>query len=413
MIATILLPELSTIINQLNRRGAWVLMPVNGRTANEIVKAIESKGEYTHAIIDIEAIQGNIDAALNVVERLRTTTGIDIIVIAQGHDRAGGIFRDIVACGISPDKILTDNDTLLKRQIQQLLPTNAHPAPDAVGHLSREVALDSAASGALNSNDSVKSQLEHRAPPVESSSPIDKAITPPSQIPRDKARQSMIFKPPILSKYQPTVVAVAGAGARIGATTQAMQMLLYLRSQTRKACVVEMHGRQALEQYIELFDPHDVALVDGSHFRIKGCDIFRDPKSFLRAKKDFEYIILDYGRFEDIADETAFLDKDIRVVVCGVKPWESSLIDAIFEIDDGSVQYIFSFAPMTDQKTIREVMRESSEYTYFASYSPDLFSYSGDDELYAKLFHMDGNNNKQAKPGIIDRVKGVFNSEKR
>ena len=81
MIVTVLTPEITSTIENLNRRGTWQIHAVSGKTISEILKTIENGGTYTHAVVDIEAIHANIDAAIDLIDRLHKTTTAEIIVI--------------------------------------------------------------------------------------------------------------------------------------------------------------------------------------------------------------------------------------------------------------------------------------------------------------------------------------------
>lgn len=374
MIAAILTTETQRLFDQLNRRGHWQHDLVAGKNTHEILRAIEGSDQYNLILVDVDALSNVIDEAIDAIGRIRKTTTADIIVIAQGYEPDGSIVRDILSLGIDKDMVLCENDTLLKRDLLALL-----PAPSAA---------------------------EPTEPPAPELRP-DAPVTPPSQISKADAKQSIIHKPPIKQR-RCMVIALAGAGSRIGTTTQAMQLLLYLRSHDRKAALVEMHGRDVLQQYVSLFSDKDVELISENHFRIRGCDIYNTSQSFLKIKNNYEYIILDYGRFADLNDQTAFLDKDVKIICCGVKPWESSLLDPVFSIDDGSIHYLFSFVPSTDIPEVRDLMADSAGMTHFAEYSPDLFRYCGNDDMYSGILQLRDEPKASGKPSLTDRVKGVF-----
>lgn len=235
---------------------------------------------------------------------------------------------------------------------------------------------------------------------------VDATIVPPSQIERKTAQQNLVFKMPTIPRDNCITIAVTGASPRVGTTTQAVQIMLYLISQQRKACLIEMHNNPCLETYLSALPDSDVEIVDEGHFQIKGFDIYHDPKKYAEAKSKNDFIVLDYGVYGDIADPTSYLDKDIKIVVAGVKPWESQFLEPIFSFDDGSMEYIFSFVPQREQKIVLQQMRDSSNQTFFAPYCPDLLTFCGDDVLYRKVSKLAGDI-VQKKPGFIDRIKGA------
>ena len=77
-------------------------------------------------------------------------------------------------------------------------------------------------------------------------------------------------------------------------------------------------------------------------------------------------------------------EKDIKVLVTGIKPWESELAQ-VFEDDDGSLHYIFSFVPRSDEADVLAQMGGSAAMTHFAPFAPDFFSFCGSEEIYEKI----------------------------
>ena len=61
------------------------------------------------------------------------------------------------------------------------------------------------------------------------SPPIPVEVTPPSQVGREAAQAQLVLPKPKIERSA-TCIAVAGAGHRIGTTTQAMQICLYVKA---------------------------------------------------------------------------------------------------------------------------------------------------------------------------------------
>jgi len=384
MIATLLKPESYTLLQNLTRlNNQWEIKQIPVKSLNEILKTLES-GDYSTLLIDIMGVNLNVSAALSIIERICKTSTMQVIVIAQELDRESPTCRDIVGFGVPEDHLITSNDTLLKKALQELLPkTKAEPKESP------------------EEKEIIEQPSEHKPdedlPIVEAKSKnspvIPKTVKPASKITTVEAKQNLIHKPPVLPSAA-TIIAIAGAGRRIGVTTQAMQTLLYLKSQDRKVALIEYHDRPTLSLYLEILSEKEYELIDESHYKLFGCDIYRNASSFLKIKSKYDYIILDYGAIDEIKDITGYLEKDIIVVVGGVKPFESNLLEQVFAVDDGSIKYIFSFVPKSNMDEVRRLMEESGSHTYFASYSPDFFNYCGDDEMYAAITNI-GKNEEQ------------------
>lgn len=211
----------------------------------------------------------------------------------------------------------------------------------------------------------------------------------------------MQIRKPVRPATRAVTVAVAGGGPRIGTTTQAMQLLLYLSAQNYRCAYVDMQQADQMRQYLTVYDncerlgPHEYT-IQGLHFLSTG-------KLLMQARMEYDYLICDYGDYGQIIDTVSFWEKDIKVLVAGVKPWESDRLSQAFDDDDGSLHYIFSFVARADEADVRNQMGESAPHTQFAPYAPDQFSYCGDDEFYAKIIAC-----KKAEP--LQKKKGfAFN----
>ena len=106
-----------------------------------------------------------------------------------------------------------------------------------------------------------------------------------------------------IKKY--ITIGFAGSQNRIGTTTQALQMLQYLQLMGKKVCYIEMND----SMYVE-----------------------------------------------------------IRVIVAGAKPNEMfETTDCLREKSFFDVKYIFSFIPKEDRESIKEMMEEKKDNTFFAA----------------------------------------------
>ena len=186
----------------------------------------------------------------------------------------------------------------------------------------------------------------------------------------------------IRTERSATCSAVAGAGHRIGTTTQAMQICLYVKALGYKAAIIEM-AASALTGYTQISD--DAVLFDEHHFRVEGTDVYNDRTCILDAKSQYDYLILDYGCFAELTEPADYLRNDILVAVCGAKPSEVELAADVLRVDNGTIHYIFSFVPQRDRPDVLASMEQYGERTYFAGWTPDYFLYSGNDELYGKI----------------------------
>ena len=173
-------------------------------------------------------------------------------------------------------------------------------------------------------------------------------------------------------------IGVAGAQSRIGATTQALQIVSYLQMMGNHVCYVEMnhHGHHFVKDLQNAYE--DVA-VSGSCTRYAQMEFYEMAAIKELIKKDYNFIIRDFGAANDPAfNQPSFLESDIRIFVCGANPDE---LPKAYEVisnplyDDA--RYIFSFVAKDDQEELKEMMADSAGRTFFAEYTPDPFIYSG------------------------------------
>lgn len=372
MIAAIAQHEVVKTLEELNHRNIFEIEVYAPTSVNTVQKELESKGNYTHILLELRAFRNNVDAGLDLLERLKhTQTHSTMIAFVEGLWAESADYQDICDMGIN-DIITTSGAGLKKQFIDILL---------------RDKVLSS--SGASLTAESWLA---------------DENITPPSQVARTDAKAAMIPKPPPKNIAKSTVVACAGIGSRIGTTTQAMQLALFLHGMGVSVAVVQMNpATSSLEEYIEVLG---VTESDDTKFVVNGLTIFRGSNAISLAKSSFNYVVCDYGDYLALPDKTVFLDKDIKVIVAGIKPWESRELKEIFMVDDGSIYYIFSFVPTMDYKLVKEQMLESAGKTFFSPYAPDYWQYSGADDLYSSIVPI--NPPHETAPGKSKGLRGLF-----
>lgn len=357
--------ETAESVRELNFRHEFEIGEIHERSVSTIQHQLEQDAEHiTHLVYDIRAI-GNVDASLALLGRICTTIpGITgkTIVVTEGIAGSSSSMRDV--CEMYPkEQIVQSHGAELKRVLNAML------CADGIIRTEPEPQKVTAA-------DPVPDPQE---PPP--SPPIPVEVTPPSQVGREAAQAQLVLPKPKIERSA-TCIAVAGAGHRIGTTTQAMQICLYVKALGYKAAIIEM-AASALTGYTQISD--DAVLFDEHHFRVEGTDVYNDRTCILDAKSQYDYLILDYGCFAELTEPADYLRNDILVAVCGAKPSEVELAADVLRVDNGTIHYIFSFVPQRDRPDVLASMEQYGERTYFAGWTPDYFLYSGNDELYGKI----------------------------
>lgn len=193
-------------------------------------------------------------------------------------------------------------------------------------------------------------------------------------------------------------IAVAGTMSRIGTTTQALQIVKFLMFNGYKAAYIQMNSTgyaQNLAEYYETECNDELGKVT-----YENTDLFYKPEKISELlKMDYDFYVYDFGVFEDTDySKVSFLEKDIKIVVCGVKANEiiktTAIIDNVFYAD---VNYIFSFVPDGDKADVYELMDEKKEKSFFSGYVPNPFQFCNSD-IYSKFIEIeDRSENKRKK----------------
>lgn len=391
MIAAFVTDATEQALRQLNRRSIYECVYLQTKTVDTAQKLVEGGESYSHIIIDLNYFNGgDVDAALDLAERLLQTTASALVVVVPDMDFSRVIMQDIKKVGVQARNILSGSASRFKKQFLELLlrdgvvkdPADTADAfalyePDAPYPPEllidpEQPVLSEAAQVCTDDSLMISTCSTVSAPPDSSS-----VTNPPSET---DLPSEAVLPPP---SPDTLTIAVAGAGAGIGCTTQAMQLLLYLKSQGVDAALIEMQAQHSLKEYLEVFEKQEI--IDETHFRLQDVDIYLGGKCVSKARAGHEYLVFDYGNYSEIADITAFLEKDIRIVVAGTKPWQTPLLYDVFDSDDGSIRYLFSSVSLADQPQVRALMLESAAHTFFSDYAPDFFHFCGNELLYAAL----------------------------
>ena len=173
-------------------------------------------------------------------------------------------------------------------------------------------------------------------------------------------------------------IAVVGSMHRIGTTTQALQIAKHLILSGFTACYIQLNRSNYVQSVGEFYTD---SVVDNSIGLVKYQNIeiyYKQEKIADILAKNYDYYIYDFGSISDKGFTLAqYLEKDIKIAVCGAKSNELPCIQTVLElISNTNANYIYSFVSESDQKDILELMQDKKSHTYFSGYVPDPFSYS-------------------------------------
>ena len=155
-----------------------------------------------------------------------------------------------------------------------------------------------------------------------------------------------------LKKEKVKTIGVAGAVRRMGTTTQALQIVKYLKFNGYKAAYFEMNNHGFVKAVTDFYE-------DSKYDEMEGLTEYQNVDMYYKAErlkevqdKDYEYIVYDYGVYsEHDFNKVSFLEKDIQIFVVGSKPDEfEKTYDLIKSNFYNDVFYIFNFTSDAEKK---------------------------------------------------------------
>lgn len=185
-------------------------------------------------------------------------------------------------------------------------------------------------------------------------------------------------------------IAVAGTMARIGTTTQAIQIVKYLLLKGHKACYIELNDNgyvKSIDQYFEC--THDPILGKVTY---ENTDMYYDIDHISEILHlDYDFYVYDYGVFTDTNfNRISYQEKDMCLMVCGAKPSEIGKTNKIFQSGYyNQVSYIFNFVSEIDKPDILSLMEQEAEKVFFAGYAPDPFHFTLENSYLMDLLQVE------------------------
>ncbi|MDR2089113.1 MAG: hypothetical protein LBP73_07130 [Clostridiales Family XIII bacterium] len=178
-------------------------------------------------------------------------------------------------------------------------------------------------------------------------------------------------------------VAVCGTQPHIGATHHALLTAKFLNDAGFKACFLEANERRDI---VSLARVRAVNANERKHLlQFEGTDMYFDFKLPEIVTAGYDFLIFDFGRFGEL-EPSSFLTKDIKLVVGGVKAWETDAYAAVFEATEGrrDVRFILNHAPFKEMDGIRALM--GGYKTHFSEYAPHPFASGVNLEMFKDVF---------------------------
>ena len=359
------------VIHEMNFRKDKDIRMLDVRSMEQIAQQIEEEQVFTHVLIQPDALREKSGGLLLLVERLCKSTMVEYLVLLDGYPQDSRLVRELEEVGVAAENILFSASLALKQRINELFQNAEECAFETaeIEPLPQTKAKKRKSVSSLFSLPNIFSPKEKTRPlPALPVQPVSMLESKMLSIQKENLKAAK-------------TIAVAGAGERIGTTTQALQMLLFLRAHNRKAALIEMHENPCLSSYAQVYSD---AVLEKDSCIINGSRLYFSKKALPTIQKEFDFLVLDYGAYRNCAVQE-LADSDASIIVCGIKPWEAEEINYTFRENNEKYHYLFSFVPQNDQENVTAQMEEFSQRTFFAPYSPDMFQYNGNDELYKAL----------------------------
>lgn len=212
----------------------------------------------------------------------------------------------------------------------------------------------------------------------------------------------------LTKKEKVKTIGVAGAVRRMGTTTQALQIVKYLKFNGYKAAYFEMNNHGFVKAVREFYE-------DSQYDEMEGLTEYQNVDMYYKAErlkevqdKDYEYIVYDYGVYsEHDFNKVSFLEKDIQIFVVGSKPDEfEKTYDLIKSNFYNDVFYVFNFTSDAEKKDIKELMEDKADKTFFADESKDPFTF-GNSKIYSEMIPIENKSEekKEKKSGFFRKRK--------
>lgn len=183
-------------------------------------------------------------------------------------------------------------------------------------------------------------------------------------------------------KYK--TIAIAGAGRRVGTTTQALLITQFLQLNLFKACYIQVNRTHFAEQVASVYND---SVIDRKNNLVvyKDIDMYITPKvsnddiKKIISNTEYDYYIIDFGNsLERNFPTTSFIDKDYNLIVTGSKPNEILLLDlAKQKIGYNNIKILFSFTPEQDKPKLLKYLGldEDENKLFIIPYNPNYFEY--------------------------------------
>jgi len=199
----------------------------------------------------------------------------------------------------------------------------------------------------------------------------------------NKQKNTEIIKTNYEKVKQDVSIGVLGITNHIGTTSWAINLLHFLSSLPNiSACFIEANNHKDIKDLKDFSEINGMGIEHyptTAEIKVDGMEMYYDISKIGEiVSQKYDFYIYDYGNTRELSelDIASFLNKDIKFIVMGSKPWEYKYISRTFnaiqlqETQD-SVFLIYNFVRQEDRKGIKAQM--GSLNVYFNEFQPEPF----------------------------------------
>lgn len=224
----------------------------------------------------------------------------------------------------------------------------------------------------------------------------------------DNKKNKIIIKKEYKKLKQFVNIAVAGTEKHIGVTTQAILITMFLKSLNMNACYICATDKDEIKNIETL----DGVVKKENMYSYKGIDLYSNSNKVEAMQYGYDFYIYDYGTLDNNTFDN-FLTKEVKVIVCGTKAWETDETFRVLSLLEKmpEVNYIFNFSSDEEKIKFKRTLRGIIKNIYFSSYTTDAFKDNINDEIYHEIFK-DYISEKSNKITVVEK-KSIFGILKR
>lgn len=394
-----------------------------------VVRDGSSLGSFSYLAIDLDAIQDSEDEIVRALNGFRAMHSAQVIVVTHGMMESDPFLIRLrgegVRCVASHTEVVPEQAPKEEYAIELIseLAQVPEPVPE------REHAIDPVQASPPPVEPIPEPGLVSEPPSISKALPKTKRIRktkpiPETEILRDPQvmpiqEQDAIPEPesipisafgplprPVFSPTRQSLsIGICGAIHRVGATTQALNIAVYLSRQSYTACVVEANAHGHIGQLVDFYGMR----MDKDNGRIShnGIDLYLQYDLSAMNRFGYTATVFDYGMFEGM-DAHSFFARDVKIICAGAKAWESPALGEVFTACGGrnDLHFMFSFAPQDEQRDVKELMGKYSDNTHFSAYLPSLFEPLPNADVYHAMlapYIQTAKQNEPPRKGLFSR----------